>query len=138
MAVFTPNLAKFQETDPADFFKGLPHQAIVKRVTYQSATQTLGTIPANSLILSRKVVRTTKWNVVTTFEIGKSGDTDWLMTTAQANVTGNIPAGETAGVEEVAGAKAVTVATDIVLTLNQGAASAGAAYVVIEYQPLVR
>lgn len=136
---FTPTIRDFVGTDPADFARGLPSLLIIKRITFASVTQTLGTIPANSIIKSRQVVRLTKWNSApTTFEIGKSGDTDWLMTTAQANVSGNIPAGEDAGVEEVAGNKAVSAATPIVLTLNQGSAIAGIAYVVIEFQELVR
>jgi hypothetical protein len=134
----TSTLANALETDPADQIKATPTRTIVKRITFASATQTLGTVPANSLILSRRVIRLTKWDAVTAFEIGKQGDTDWLMTTGQANVTGNIPAGEDAGVEEVSGTKAVTSATDIVLTLNQGAATAGVGYVIVEYQELVR
>lgn len=128
----------FLETDPNDFAKELPTMAIVKAITYASATQTLGTVPANSVILSRRVIRTTPWDAITTFEIGKSGDTDWLMTTAQAAVTGSIAAGNDGAVAEVIGQVVVTSDTPIILTLNQGAASAGAGYVVVEYQELAR
>lgn len=128
----------FLQTDPADFMNELTRLAIVQTITYASATQTLGTVPANSIILNRRIVRTTAWDAITTFEIGKSGDTDWLATTTQANVTASIPSGEDGAVEEVTGQKMVTSDTDIVLTLDQGAASAGAGYVVIEYQELAR
>lgn len=134
----SPSIAKYLQQDPLDFFRGLNSLAIVKRITYQSATQTIGTIPANSIILTRRVVRLTKWDAVTTFEVGKAGDTDWLVSTAQANVTGNIPVGEDAGVEEITGPKVVTAATDIVVTLNQGAAAQGVSYVIVEYQEMVR
>ena len=128
----------FLQTDPADFANELPTLAIIKPVTYASATQTLGTVPANSVILSRRVIRTTAWSAITAFKIGKAGDTDWLMTTAQAAVTGSIPGGEAGAVAQVDGQAVVTEPTPIVLTLNQGGASAGAGYVVIEYQELSR
>lgn len=135
----TPSIKNFLETDPADQVKAVAVMRIIKRITTASATQTLGTVPANSLITSAKVVRLTKWNAApTTFEIGKGGDTDWLMTTAQANASGNIPAGEAGAVEEVTQSKVVTTATDIVLTLNHNSASAGEAYVIVEFSELVR
>jgi hypothetical protein len=105
-------------------------------VTFESATQTLVTVPANSLIQKVTVVRTTIWDAITTFTIGKSGTLDWLATTAQANLTAAIDAGEEGNMEVIETAKVVTTATAILLTINQGAASAGAGYVVVEYQEL--
>lgn len=134
----TATLARAMQTDPLRLFRAIPFLALVQQVTYQSATMILGTIPAYSLIGDIWVARTTIWNAVTTFEIGKSGDTDWLLTTAEANVTGNLPSGESAAVERIAGQKVVTVDTDVMLTLNQGAASAGNAYVIVEFRELVR
>lgn len=132
------SIRDFQSTDRNDWVNFTPSQVIRKKITYQSATQTIGTVPANSVILSTTVVRTTKWDSApTTFEVGKSGDTDWLMTTAQANVSGNIPAGEDAGVERRETTHAVTSDTAIVVTLSQGAASAGVAYVLVEYQEVL-
>lgn len=128
----------FLSTDPADFANELTGAVLVATVTYASATQTLGTVPANSLITQVTVVRTTAWDAVTTFEVGKSGDTDWLATTVEANVTGAVDSGEDGNAEVVAQNKVVTGETDVILTLNQGAASAGAGYVVVEYVELNR
>ena len=108
----------------------------VTAVTFASATQTLITVPANSIILDRKVVRTTAWNAITTFEIGKDGDTDWLMTTAQADLTAAIGAGEDGEVQTNSGRKVVTSDTSVLLTIDQGAASAGAGFVIVDYQEL--
>jgi len=140
---FSDLSAEFQETDPQDWINNLldsvsgfllmPSAAI----TYISATQTIGTVPANSLIKKVHVVRTTAWDAITTFQVGKSGTADWLVGTAQANVDGAIAAGEQGAVETVEVMKVVTSATSIVLTLNQGAASAGNGYVLIEYTPLI-
>ncbi len=105
-------------------------------VTYASATQNLVTVPANSIITAVKVARTTAWDAITTFEVGKSGDTDWLMNTTQANVTGAITGGEEGEVEVVEPGKVVSTATTIILTLDQGAASAGVGYVIVEYTEL--
>jgi len=128
----------FQSTDPADFAKLLPGQVIVKPVTFTSATQTLGVVPANSLITGVRVIRTTKWSAAPTFEVGKAGDTGWLVNAAQANVAGAVDSGEAGAAEVVAVNKVVTADTPIVLTLNQGSAAAGAGFVVIEYVELSR
>jgi hypothetical protein len=105
-------------------------------ITFESATQTLVTVPANSNILRTKIIRTTAWDAITTFTVGKTGTLDWLATTVQANVTAAITGGEEGDAEVVENNKVVTTATPVILTLNQGAASAGAGYVVIEYQEL--
>lgn len=132
----------FQQLDPQDWVNDLADsvaaldkapQILVAAVTYASATFTLGTVPANSLITNRYVVRTTAWNAITTFQIGKSGDTDWLMTTVQANVTGSIDSGEEQAVETVTDVKGIDTATAIVVTLNQGGATQGSGFVVVEY-----
>lgn len=132
----------FQNRDPQDFFDDLldsvtaltgAPQLLLATITYASATQTLGTVPANSIIQSIHVARTTAWDAITTFEIGKTGDTDWLVTTAEANVDGAIPSGESQDVEVISDAKAVDAATDILITLDQGAASQGAGYVALVY-----
>lgn len=138
MTLTNPSVKIWDEADPRDYIKALPALALFKAVTYQSATLTLGTVPANSRIVEVCVVRTTRWTTITTFEIGKSGDTDWLATTAQANVNGAIDAGEDGNVEVISVNKVVTSDTDIVLTLNQGAASAGAGYVMVKFEELDR
>lgn len=105
-------------------------------ITFESVTQTLLTIPANSVIQKTTVIRTTAWDAITSFTIGKSGTVDWLATTAQANLTGAVTGGEEGNAEVVENSKVVTTATPIIVTINQGAASAGAGYVIVEYQEL--
>ncbi len=107
-----------------------------KAVTFESATQTLLTVPANSLIQKVSIIRTTIWDAITTFTVGKSGTLDWLSSTAQANLTAALTGGEEGNMEVVETARVITTATPIILTINQGAASAGAGYVVVEYQEL--
>lgn len=132
----------FQDRDPQnwmdDLLDSIPAltgspQLLLATITYASATQTLGTVPANSIITSIYVARTTAWDAITTFEIGKAGDTDWLVTTVEANVDGAIPSGESQDVEVVSDAKAVDAATAVVVTLDQGAASQGAGYIALVY-----
>lgn len=129
-------------TDPFDWVRdmlisiGAKRWASVTAVTFGSATQTLRTVPANSLITGVKIIRTTAWDAITTFEVGKTGTTDWLATTAQANVTGAIAGTEEGEVESVDIEKVAVTATPIILTLDQGAAAAGAGFVIIEYQEL--
>lgn len=105
-------------------------------ITWESVTQTLLTVPANALIQKTTIIRTTIWDAITTFTVGKSGTLDWLATTAQANVTAALTAGEEGDMEVVENAKVVVTATPIILTLDQGAASGGSGYVVVEYQEL--
>jgi len=132
----------FQNRDPQDWMDDLldsvaaltgSPQLLLATVTYESETFTLGTVPANSIILDRYVARTTAWDAITTAEIGKAGDTDWLVTTVEANLDGAIPSGESQDVEVVSDAKAVDAATAIVITLDQGAATEGAGYVALVY-----
>lgn len=134
----TPTIKKFQQFDTQDFINNLEGLAVVAKITYESATQTIGTVPANSIIGTRYIVRTTKWDAITTFEVGKSGDTDWLATTTQTNVDGAIDSGEDGNVEAITGNKVVTSNTDIIVTLDQGAAAQGVGYVVVPYKELVR
>ena len=131
-------IKQFRGTDPFEFAKQLARLALVRRVTFEDATFTLGTIPANSVILDRRVTRTTPWDVITAFEIGKAGDTDWLVDTTAANVNGALDVGESGNTEVITGDKVVTTDTDIVVTLDQGAAVAGEGYVIVEYAELVR
>jgi hypothetical protein len=127
------SIKKFVQTDPQDFANEIGSLAIWKEVTYQSATLTLGTVPANSVITDVIIGRGTAWDAVTTFEVGKSGDTDWLVDTTAANVTG-----AAGGAEVVTANQMVTEDTDVVLTLNQGAASEGSGFVLVRYVELDR
>lgn len=133
--------ANFQSRDPQDWvtdlldsipaLTGTP-QILVNAVTFASATFTLGTIPVTAVITNIYVVRTVAWDAITTFEVGKSGTTDWLVDTATANVTGAL-GGEEQAVEVIAANVGVDTATAIIVTLNQGAATAGSGYVIAEY-----
>lgn len=105
-------------------------------ITFESVTQTLLTIPANSVIQKTTIIRTTAWDAITSFVVGKSGTTDWLATTVQANLTAAVTGGEEGDAEVVENNKVVTTATPILATINQGAASQGAGYVIVEYQEL--
>ena len=134
--------AMFQQLDPQDWVNDLRDsvaaldgtpQVLVSAVTYETETFSLGTVPAGSIITNRYVVRTTAWDAITTFQIGKTGDTDWLMTTVQANVNGEIPSGEEQDVECVSDLKGIDTATAILVTLNHGEATQGSGYVVVEY-----
>lgn len=133
---------RWGHTDPEDWKTDLldsvggGSSASRTAVTYESVTQTLVTVPANSIITTVKIIRTTAWDAITTFQVGKSGTTDWLVSTAQANVTAALTAGEEGDVEVIEPAKVVTTATPVILTLNQGAASAGSGYVIVEYTEL--
>ena len=135
--------AQFQQRDPQDWvddlldsvpaLTGTP-QLLLATIAYgDGASTSLGTVPANSVITTVYVARTTAWDALTAFTIGKSGDTDWLVTTAEANLDGAIPSGESQDVEVIADSKAVDAATEILITYTAGAASAGAGYVVLEY-----
>ena len=133
---------QFKQTDPfdhnndmVDSFAAAGGFADVTAVAYDDAngTTTLVTVPANSLITTVEIVRTTAWDAVTTFEVGKSGDTDWLSTTAQASLTGAIPATEDAEAETMTVNKFVTSDTAIIWTYNAGAASQGAGYIRVRY-----
>lgn len=134
----TPTIKNFPGIDPKDFADALEGLALVQAVTFASATLTLGTVVANSIIGPAYIIRTTAWDAITTFEIGKTGDTDWLVTTTQANVDGVIDAGEDGNIEIVSVHKIITSDTDILLTLNQGAAAAGAGFVLVPYRELSR
>ena len=110
-------------------------EAFVCAIDYADASGTLVdvngktvTIPANSIVLNRRIFRTTAWDALTTFTVGKSGDTDWLVDNTQHNLTG-----AAADVETVADPKVVTTATDVTATWDQGAATEGAGFLVIEF-----
>jgi len=135
--------AQFLQRDPYDWITdlldsvaaltGAPQLLLAAIAWDDDASTALGTVPANSVITAVYVARTTAWDTLTAFTIGKSGDADWLVTTAEANLDGAIPAGESQDVEVIADSKAVDAATPIVITYTAGAASAGAGYVVLEF-----
>lgn len=135
--------AQFLQRDPRDwatdlldsvaFLTGAPQILVTSIAHGDSSPISLGTVPANSVITTVYVARTTAWDAITSFVIGKSGDTDWLVTNAEANLTGAIPSGESQDVEVIADAKAVDAATAVIITYSAGTASEGAGYVVLEY-----
>jgi len=135
--------AQFLQRDPYDWITdlldsvasltGAPQLLLATIAFGDDASTSLGTVPANSVITRVFVARTTAWDALTAFTIGKAGDTDWLVTTAEANLDGAIPSGESQDVEVIADSKAVDAATPIVITYTAGAASAGTGYVVLEF-----
>jgi len=101
-------------------------------IAYTDTSGVVGTLPANCLITSRQVVRTTPWDIITLFAAGKAGDLDWLIQNYQHNLSLS-PAGAT----EVSGGPIYVAAeTELVFTWDQGGATAGAGYVVICYTML--
>lgn len=132
----SPSIKKYSQVDPKEFIDTLSGLSLRATVTHQSATQVIGKIPANSLITSVIVARTQVWNAVTTFELGKAGSTNWLFTTQEANLTGEIPAGEQGTAEIITPEKVVTAETQLTLTINQGSASQGTAFVMVNFVEL--
>ena len=134
--------AEFQHRDPQDWtddllesipaLTGSP-QLVLQAITFASATLTLTTVPVNSILGRVFIARTTAWDAITTFTGGKTGTLDWLWTTAQANLDGAIPAGESQDVEVINMHKAVDAATPIIVTINQGGATQGSGYIVFEF-----
>ena len=136
--------AQFMQRDPQDWITDLldsvpsltgAPQLLLATIAWDDddGATSLGTVPANSVIQAIYVARTTAWNALDVFTIGKSGDTDWLVTTAEANLDGAIPDGESQDVEVIADSKAIDAATEIFLNYTSGSASAGAGYVAVVY-----
>jgi hypothetical protein len=101
-------------------------------LAYTDTTGAIGTIPAGSVITERVVIRTTPWDALTLFAVGKAGDTDWLVANHEHGLT---KAG--AGAELIGGgAEYVATDTPIIATWNQGAASQGEGKLQIRYRTL--
>lgn len=124
------SLRSFQQTDPADYV-GIG--AIVQKITYTDSTVTIGTLPAYSVVTQTIIARKTAWDAITTFQVGKSGDTDWLVGTTPANVTGAAGDGEV-----ISNGKMVTANTPVIVTLDQGAATQGECYVIVLFVEAIR
>lgn len=101
-------------------------------ISYTDTTGVVATLPANCLITSRQVVRTTPWDILALFAVGKTGDLDWLVQNYQHNLSLAY-----AGATEITGGPIyVDAETEIIFTWDQGGASAGEGYVVICYTML--
>lgn len=101
-------------------------------IAYTDTSGVVATIPANSLITRRAVVRTTPWDVVALFAAGKASDLDWLIQNYQHNLSLS-----PAGASEISGGPIyVADETPIIFTWDQGGATSGAGYVMIEYMLL--
>lgn len=109
---------------------GTLEQVMLKvEIAYTDTTGVVATIPANSLITRRAVVRTTPWDIIALFAAGKAADLDWLIQNYQHNLSLAL-----AGATEITGGPIYVAAeTPILFTWDQGGATAGAGYVVIEY-----
>lgn len=133
----TPNAKYAKETDQYDLFDALQFQ-IKKRITFESATEVLGEIPANSILGTIVIARKTAWDAITAAELGDGSDTDAYAVTGDMNLTGAIPGGEDGAVEVVVLNKFIGSDTNLTLTLDQGAASEGEAFIaasVLELNP---
>lgn len=101
-------------------------------ISYQSVSGVVATVPAGSVITKRLVVREVPWNIIALFAAGKSDDLDWLVQNYQHNLSLAYP-----GATEITGGPLYVAAeTPIVFTWNQGGATAGQGYVLIEYTTL--
>lgn len=101
-------------------------------ISHEDTSGVVATLPANCLITSRQVVRTTAWNIITLFAAGKQNDLDWLVQNYQHNLsmTG-------AGATEITGGPIYVAAeTPLIFTWDQGGATVGEGYVVICYTML--
>ena len=101
-------------------------------ISFASTSGAVGTFPANCLITSRQVVRTTPWNIISLFAAGKADDLDWLIQNYQHNLSL-----ASAGATEISGGPIYVAAeTPVLFTWNQGGATVGEGYVVICYTML--
>jgi len=101
-------------------------------ISHEDASGPVATLPANCLITSRQVVRTTPWDIIALFAVGKADDLDWLVQNYQHNLSLAF-----AGATEITGGPIyVAEETPLIFTWDQGGASAGEGYVVICYTML--
>jgi hypothetical protein len=101
-------------------------------ISFEDVSGVVATLPANCLITSRQVVRTTPWNILALFAAGKADDLDWLVQNYQHNLSQAF-----AGATEITGGPIYVAAeTPIVFTWDQGGATAGEGYVVVCYTML--
>lgn len=101
-------------------------------ISFEDTSGVVATLPANCLITSRQVVRTTPWNIISLFAAGKADDLDWLIQNYQHNLSLAF-----AGATEITGGPVyVEAETPLIFTWDQGSATAGEGYVVICYTML--
>lgn len=101
-------------------------------ISFEDVSGVIATLPANCLITSRQVVRTTPWNIISLFAAGKADDLDWLIQNYQHNLSLAF-----AGATEITGGPVyVATETDLIFTWDQGGATAGEGCVVICYKML--
>lgn len=112
---------------------------LIKEVNYSdgaSAVVTVGKVPANSVVLNAYAVVTTAFNAGTgnVMDIGTSGDEDGLATDIALGTIGRISADEFATSNDLYVTSDTTFTATLALTGT--AASAGKAFVVIEFAPI--
>jgi len=101
-------------------------------ISFESVSGVVATIPAGSVITKRLVVREVPWNIIALFAAGKVDDLDWLIQNYQHNLSLAYP-----GATEITGGPLYVAAeTPVIFTWNQGGATAGQGYVIIEYTTL--
>ncbi|MDX9953963.1 MAG: hypothetical protein BWY63_02903 [Chloroflexi bacterium ADurb.Bin360] len=108
------------------------HLELKVPISYQSTSGVVATIPANSVITKRIVVRETPWNIISLFAAGRSDSLDLLIKNYQHNLSLAF-----AGATEIAGGP-IYVPTEmpILFTWDHGGATQGEGYVLIEYTML--
>lgn len=101
-------------------------------IAYTDTSGVVATLPADCLITSRQVVRTTPWDIIALFTAGKSDDLDWLVQNYQHNLSLAY-----AGASDITGGPIYVAAeTPLIFTWDQGGATQGEGYVVICYKML--
>lgn len=107
-----------------------------KKITFADGAVTVGVVPTNAIVLRAYAVVTTAFNAATTnvLDIGTSADDDGFATDIALGTIGVITADEFATSNDMG-----PMASDTTLTATYQqtgtAATAGVAYVVVEYAP---
>jgi hypothetical protein len=112
-----------------------PENTAMFNVNWRSQTGTVldedgntVTIPEHSVVTRVLVVLQTDWDALTSFQLGQSGDSDWLVTNTEHGLTGD------AYDTNIINADVVVLAdTPLLMTFDQGAATRGEAYILVEY-----
>lgn len=101
-------------------------------ISYESTSGVVAVIPASSVITNRLVVRETPWDIIALFAAGRADSLDLLIKNFQHNLSLAF-----AGATEIAGGPIyVPAEMPLIFTWDQGGATQGEGYVLIEYTML--
>lgn len=98
--------------------------AIVDQLTGAAAT-----LPANCYIESIDLVRIDDFETVTTFEVGRDGEADWLIADIEHNLLEDDPV-----LRRIVNQPVVVEPTPVVITMDQTGNTAGEARVFVRYR----